>query len=202
MNKNLGKVLFAFSFLAFSAPFASAKPKVDRFESFEKGAGSWTAVKTNWGDGDKSTAVALSDEWASDGSKSLKCSFESTVGKSKESATFYSEKLGLTDISPYDAISVDVYNPTSATIQVALALTTGSGWDWFESTAFDVPAGAKQTVRVELYEGTLKSAGSKWQFGADLEGADDLRRLAVKFFVPEGVKETAAYVDNIQLIVE
>lgn len=202
MDKNLKKIALAFAGFSLAASLASAKPKSDPMEGFEKGVSNWTAVKTNWGDGDKSTAVEASADWASEGRQSLKCSFEPTSGKAKESATFFSEKLPFTDISPYDALSLDVYNPTKSTVQIALALTTGSGWDWFESKAYDIAPGEKKTVRVELYEGALKSAGSKWQFSADLEGSDDLRRLAVKFFIPEGVGETFAYIDNIQMIVE
>ncbi|MBR0098209.1 MAG: hypothetical protein IJP90_00640 [Treponema sp.] len=202
MDNRFKKFALSAMALMLTATVANAKPKVDKLESFEKGAGSWTAVKTNWGDGDKSTAVAASSDWASDGKQSLKCSFEPTAGKSKESATFFTEKMAYTDISPYDAISVEVYNPTNSTIQVALALTTGSGWDWFESKEVDIAPGEKKTVRMELYEGSLKAASSNWQYSSDLENSDDLRRVAVKFFIPEGVKETFAYIDNIQMIVE
>lgn len=202
MNTRFRKCALVAAGLALTASLAVAKPKVDKLDSFEKPSTTWVAVKTNWDDGDKSTDAKLTTEWASDGKQSLKCFFEPTAGKSKESATYFTEKMSYKDISPYDAISVDVYNPTGGTIQVALALTTGSGWDWFESKAFDIAPGAKETVRVELYEGALKTESTKWQFAADLESPDDLRRVAVKFFVPEGVKENFAYIDNIQMIVE
>lgn len=179
----------------------AAKPSEDVIEGFEKGSTTWVAVKTNWGDGDKSTGVSLSTDWAAEGKQSLKCEFKTPDAK-KESATYYTEKMSARDISPYDAVSFDVYNPTGQTVQCAIALTTGAGWDWYESKAVDIAAGAKQTVRVELYEGALKCPASNWQFTADLEDSDDLRRIAVKFFIPAETAEGVVYLDNVKMIVE
>lgn len=201
MKKILKKSALVVSAACLITAAVYAKPKTDQMTGFEGSSTEWRAVSTMWSDGDKSTAIELSSEWASEGKKSLKCKFGDISGGTG-AATYFTEKIDYPDISPYDALAFDVNNTTGGTVQVALALTTGSGWTWFESKPVDIPAGQTQNIRVEFYEGALKAAHSNWQHTLDLEDSDDLRRVAVKFFLPAGTKAGAVYIDNITMIVE
>lgn len=202
MNNKCGKKIFMLVFAGCCIIFAaSAKPRKDTFTSFEGATTEWRAVQTMWSDGDVSTGAVLSTDWASDGKQSLKCMYAAPAS-GKGGSTYFTEKMAMKDISPYDAISYDVYNPSAQTVQAALALTTGSGWTWFESKPVDIKPGEKKTIVVELYEGQLKAASSQWAFKLDLENPDDLRRVAVKFFVPSEAGKGTIYIDNMTLIVE
>lgn len=181
--------------------FGAAAESEELLEGFEGSSTQWTFVGSKWNDGDKSTAASVSADWKSEGEFSLKCEFGSAKAGAI-AATFYTEKPAMTDISPFDAIEFDVHNPTRYTIQVAAAIVTGSGWDWHESRVTNVAAGKTRTVRVPLYEGNLKSASTKWNFSTDLNDPDDVKRMAFKFFIPQGVPASAVYVDNIRLIEE
>ncbi len=178
---------------------AGASPKssgIVLLEGFE-GAASWMAVGKNWGDGDTSKAVAQSAAWASEGSKSLELSFNPMV--KDKGATCFTEMMDITDFSPYEAILLDVNNPASSPMQVAVAVTTGEGWAWFESNVIDLPSGESKDLRVDLYTGSLKTASTNWEFKTDLLDSDDVRRVALKFFGPEGLSGSV-FVDNIRLV--
>lgn len=165
-------------------------------EGFE-GAVSWMAVGKNWGDGDTSKAVVQSGAWASEGSKSLELSFNPMV--KDKGATCFTEMMDITDFSPYEALLLDVNNPAGSPMQVAVAVTTGEGWAWFESNVLDLPAGETKDLRVDLYTGSLKTASTNWEFKTDLLDSDDVRRVALKFFGPEGLSGSV-FVDNIRLV--
>lgn len=175
-----------------AAPTASAS----MLESFE-GAPAWMAVGKNWGDGDTSKSVAPSDAWASEGAKSLELAFNAMM--KDKGATCFTEMPDITDFSPYEGILFDVNNPTGQGMQVAVAITTGEGWAWFESGVFELPAGESRDLRVDLYAGNLKTAATNWEFKTDLLDSDDVRRVAFKFFGPEGL-EGSLFIDNIRLV--
>lgn len=165
------------------------------FDGFET-AGSWIAVGKNWGDGDTSKAVAQSAAWAGEGHSSLELSFNAMV--KDKGATCFTEMMDITDFSPYEAIVFDVNNPTGSPMQVAVAITTGDGWAWFESNVFDIPAGESKDLSVPLYEDTLKAASTNWEYKTSLLDPDDVRRVAFKFFGPEGLAGSV-FLDNIRL---
>jgi len=165
------------------------------FDGFET-SGSWIAVGKNWGDGDTSKAVAQSQTWASEGQSSLELSFNAMV--KDKGATCFTEMMDITDFSPYEAIVFDVNNPTGSPMQVAVAITTGDGWAWFESNVFDIPAGESKDLSVPLYEDTLKAASTNWEYKTSLLDPDDVRRVAFKFFGPEGLAGSV-FLDNIRL---
>lgn len=165
------------------------------FDGFEA-PGSWIAVGKNWGDGDTSKAVAQSQTWASEGQSSLELSFNAMV--KDKGATCFTEMMDITDFSPYEAVSFDVNNPTGSPMQVAVAITTGDGWAWFESNVFDLPAGESKDLSVPLFEDNLKAASTNWEYKTSLLDPDDVRRVAFKFFGPEGLAGSV-FLDNIRL---
>lgn len=164
-------------------------------EGFEAQS-SWIAVGKNWGDGDCSKSVKISDAWATEGKSSLALEFNPLV--KDKGATCFNEMLGITDFSAYEAILFDVKNPSDKPMQVSVAVTTGEGWEWFESNVFDLTAGENKDMRVDFFAGNMKSAGSAWQFTTDLKSPDNVLRLAFKFFGPEGYAGIV-YVDNVRL---
>ncbi len=165
-------------------------------EGFESPS-TWIAVGKNWGDGDCSKSVAVSEAWATEGKKSLVLTFNPLV--KDKGATCFTEMLGITDFSSYEAIVLDVLNPSDKPMQASVAVTTGDGWEWFESNVFDLVAGENKDLRIELFNGSLKSAGTGWKFTSDLKSPDNVLRVAVKFFGPEGFSGTVN-IDNIRLM--
>lgn len=165
---------------------------LDGFEA----SSTWIAVAKNWGDGDCSKSVAVSDTWASEGKSSLEVTFNPLV--KDKGATCFNEMLDVTDYSAYEAIVMDVDNPTGQPMQVAVAVSTGDSWDWFETNVVELPAGETRDIRFDLYTGALKSAGTNWQFSTDLKNPDDVRRFAVKFFGAEGLTGSV-FIDNVRL---
>lgn len=124
-------------------------------EGFEAQS-SWIAVGKNWGDGDCSKSVKISDAWATEGKSSLALEFNPLV--KDKGATCFNEMLGITDFSAYEAVLFDVNNPSDKAMQVSVAITTGEGWEWFESNVFDLAAGENKDMRADFFTGAMKSA--------------------------------------------
>ena len=175
---------------------ASSGELLEGFE--EDGAAEfWRAIGSNWKDGDISTAVATSQEWATEGKNSLVCDFN-TAGINGGAATFFTEAPAVIDFSPYKAMTFDVKNPFNVPIQVACAVCTGDTWYWHECKPIDLQPGENRGVRMDFFTGELKTANSNWEFKVNLEDPDDVRRVAFKFFVPAN-ESGSVYIDNIRL---
>ncbi len=161
------------------------------------GSTAWKAVGKNWGDGDCSTSALVTDEWHTEGTGALKGSFAKT-GETGGAATYFTEAPAVADFSPYESVLFDVYNPLEVPVQVSFAVTTGGGWEWYESNVFEVAHGEARNLQADFYTGTLKCALTGWQFTANLGDSDDVRRVAVKFQLPADT-EGFLYIDNIRL---
>lgn len=175
---------------------APKEVKADMLDGFEDGM-YWRAVGSSWSDGDISSEVELSSDWKTEGSNSLKCSFEQTP-EAGGHATFITEAPAIVDVSPYEAWLTDIYNPLDVPIQVSFSLSTGASWEWHESKCFDVPPGVTKDLKMEFFVNALKCASSNWEFTANLADSDDVRRVAVKVIIP-GNKEGCIYIDNLRL---
>lgn len=176
---------------------APATSSADLFDGFENEDGGWKAGGSSWNDGDLSSYVEISSDWATEGKSSLKCAFNYASSKDAH-ATFMTEIPAYPDMSAYKSVSFDVYNPLDLPVQVSFSLSTGDTWYWYETNEYDIAAGEKKTVTVDLTSQDWKCANTNWQFTSKLVDRDDVRRVTVKFMLSQGA-EGGVYIDNMRL---
>lgn len=201
MKKNFSIIPLVFLALVFYAGSAAAedKPKplikITLFESFEESP-RWFAVGDSWKDGDTSKNAVQSTLNANDGDYSLECSFDMPAGKA---ATYYMENPEISDWTDVKSVLVDVFNPLSTPLKLALAVKTGSGWTWQETGIVIIAAGANNDVKFDLLTRQLKSDKTKWAFAADIQDPGAVHAVILKFF-SDAPARGSAFIDNIRLV--
>lgn len=157
---------------------------------FESGKGTWIFPDKSW-EGNNTSGLEASTEYASEGKSSLKLSF---TGAGFRAIGFVEGEWDMTKVSK---IGLDLYNPTEDG-GVAIAICTGDSWFWQESTPVPVKNGWNKSVAFDLTKATWKSAASGWAFSAKPNGLKSVKRFVVVFF--EGkTKAGAVYLDNINI---
>ncbi|NLG83453.1 MAG: DUF5060 domain-containing protein [Firmicutes bacterium] len=175
---------------------AQTDQEIVLWQSFE-GSHAWRAVGTAWKDGDSSLVAETVEEHATDGQKALRCRFRMT---GSDFATFMTEDLRQwSNWSPYRALLVDVFNGTAEEVRVALAVCTGDSWEWHETRVETLVPGLNRDVSFPVEGSEWKTAASNWEFKSPLKNADQVKRVALKFFGRVGL-EGEFYLDNLRLI--
>lgn len=170
---------------AFSLTYAASS-----FEGFEGGKGSWIFPDKTW-EGNNTTGIEASKEYASEGKSSLKINF---AGEGFRAIGFVEGEWNMESVS---AISLDLYNGTEDG-QLAIAVCTGDAWFWWEASPVTVKGGWNKGITFDMSATTWKSAATGWNFSAKPKGLKSVKRFVVLFF--EGTnKNGSVYVDNIQL---
>ncbi len=101
------------------------------------------------------------------------------------------------DTSKTPLICFDVYNPARNSINLAVVVTTGVGYEWFESKMIKIPA-KKWTigVTIDLTKRIWKAKRTKWQYGGMVAGLEKTRALF--FLIYNGTKKGKIYFDKIE----
>lgn len=166
------------------------------WEGFE-GPHAWRAVGTSWRDGDSSLVAETVEERATEGRRALRCRFKMAAS---DYATFMTEDLRKwSSWSSYQSLLVDIHNETSENVRVALAVCTGDTWEWHETKLVTLAPGPNQEVSFPLDGSEWKTAASGWEFKSPLKNADQVKRVALKFFGRTGL-EGEFYLDNLRLL--
>ncbi|MEM5947098.1 hypothetical protein WKV44_00915 [Spirochaetia bacterium 38H-sp] len=155
----------------------------------------WFAVGNSWNDNDSSVEAKWNKEQVTEGKASLECEFKMN---GLNGATFHTEEPVDNDWSGKKSLVVDFINTTDRDIEVALALSTGADWTWFESPTVILTPGENRDIYFSLSSGGFKCAASDWQYTAQVENLNSIRRVAFKFFADAGL-EGSVIIDNLRL---
>jgi|GEM_PF-4058091 len=85
------------------------------------------------------------------------------------------------DLSGYRWLVVEVNSRMSAGARLAIGISTGEGWDYFESAPEYVRPGESHDIVFDLTAKTFKSEGTKWEYKARLQNATDVRAIHLLF---------------------
>lgn len=121
-------------------------------DNFEDG-NYWYGVGTSWdqwGSHNLSLTADLSEDWKSDGEKSLKCTNEPATANNSKQATWCCNSPVETDLSAYNWCAVDVYNPGENEYNLSIAVQNGDDWAWDQSPAVKIAPKTAQTVLFDL----------------------------------------------------
>jgi hypothetical protein len=162
----------------------------------------WDACETvgTWQPGttySDANGISLSSAFVSQGTAALRLSYASPgFGKA-----FYENNgpggAGLNqDWTGESTVTLDIYNPGGPTA-IAIAVSTGAGWDWHESPTQALQTGWN-TVSFSLTASNWKSAATGWQHTGTIANRNQVKRLAVGFF-GYGGQSGAVHMDNIRL---
>ncbi|AEJ60365.1 hypothetical protein Spith_0078 [Spirochaeta thermophila DSM 6578] len=176
------------------AGMAQAQQSMVVWEDFETKP-FWFAVANAWNDDDSSLETRWNRQEATHGTASLEGVFRMN---GKNGATFYTEEPEMNDFSPYKNLVVDFVNKSDKDLEVALVLCTGADWVWHESATVVLAPGENRDVYFDLTGSNWKCAASNWQFTAQVADIQSVRRVAFKFWGPEGL-ESSVLVDNVRL---
>lgn len=156
-------------------------------EGFESSSTLWKAGTPPTYSDSAALEALLSPLHATEGKGTLELKFSANQPK----AIFLVEKPF--DLQAAAALEFNVFNPDTA-LSVALALSTGSSWEWFESDALPLASGA-QTVRFDLSSTTYKSAKTNWKLEGKLDNLGTTQRVALLFFPKVA---GSVFVDNLR----
>lgn len=173
---------------------AVASSSANVWEGFEQKP-FWFAVGNSWNDNDSSIEAKWNKEKATEGKASLECVFKMN---GLNGATFHTEEPIDNDWSGKNSLVVDFINNTDSDIEVALALSTGPDWTWFESPTVVLAPGENKNIYFSLSSAGFKCAASDWQYTAQVENLNSIRRVAFKFFADPGL-EGSVIIDNLRL---
>ncbi len=165
-----------------------AQAAVTTLDDFEAKTTTWQPGKAPTYQDSSAQAVVLTAEHAT-GKQALALQFTKTENPK---AIFLLERP--LDLSQAPIIEFDLFNPGTAA-EVAIALSTGSSWEWHESASAPLKQGA-QTVAFDLTSNQYKTARSNWAFGVSVAKPAETHRLAL-IVVPAG--DGAVYLDNLRL---
>jgi len=167
---------------------ASAQTSASVIDDFEAASTNWQpGLAPTYGDS-SAQAVTLTTQNASSGKQALELSFEKNE---KPKAVFLLETA--LDFSAAPILEFDLFNPGTAA-SVAIALSTGDGWEWHESNLAQLKTGA-QTVAFDLTGVQYKSAKTNWQFTTKIANLATTKRLAILIFP---AKTGALTIDNVR----
>ena len=160
-------------------------------DGFESGL-SWEADNTN-----DAVVLTVVQTNATEGTRSLLVAFPNH-GKDKV-IIHRSVNRDLTSIS---SLVSDALNPQTNDMEVAIALQTGSKWEWFESRPAIVKPGLNQNVRFDLTGKNFKSDRTETletasQYTDALSGVADLQRVSILIYTGTG-EQVNLYLDNVR----
>jgi hypothetical protein len=192
-----------------SAPTATAEQPVPGGSNtqpptrwtFEDGdAGQWKAAPSHPEYQDNyATRCLPTTEQASEGRYALRCDFDGRGHPTPVrpgafwKAVFLIERRW--DLSGFRRLRLDVWSPIEQA-QLAIALTTGEGWEWHESPPIGLRAGWNRGVAFDLTRSDYKTA-PRWEFTHAIAARSDTRRLAVLYIPPKAPAAGSVYLDDI-----
>lgn len=188
MRKDFFPLLIAFLLLLALPAWSLAQATVTLLDDFEAPRTTWQPGKAPTYQDSSAQSVALTAEHAT-GKQALALQFRKDE---KPKAIFLLERP--LDLSQAPILEFDLFNP-GAGAEVAIALSTGSGWEWHESTSAPLKQGA-QTVAFDLTSNQFKTARSNWTFGVSVAKPAETQRLAL-IIIP--TDDGAVYLDNLRL---
>jgi len=189
----LAVVILAVSLLAISG-FSHAAGTV--LYGFEDDTGGWRVP--DWAlekEDHVARDVTISQDWASEGKKSMKVVSEYLGGKWSGA---YVEIEDYYDWSAYSKLSVDIYIPKDAPagLKGKIILTTGEEWKWTEmSKTVPLTPGQVTTVTASLAPGSKDWKNTL----VDDNFRKDVRKFGVRVENNKSEWKGMYYVDNIRL---
>ncbi len=136
-------------------------------------------------------SVVPSDEHTTVGETALKFSFERASDSRK--AICMLEKV--MDWSEIEGMKLDIYNDTGRYVSLAISITTGDEWEWYESRGIRLDRGWNKDVTFDLTDNSYKAERSNWRHRLNIENLDSVLRVSYLFWGAEG----DIYMDNIRL---
>ncbi|MFC1577010.1 hypothetical protein ACFL3N_01585 [Candidatus Omnitrophota bacterium] len=182
--------------LLFACP-GECLAKEIRLFSFEDGPQGWSIPDWAYSKQDNvGEEVSISEFFASEGNRSfeLKVGFP---GASDWQGAYVECPIGVTDWTPYNWLSVDVYLPEDATrsLRARIVLTVGDEWLWTESNkAVRLVPGEWTVVRVKLTPDSLD-----WRRFIMDKFRGDVKKLGVRIESSGAEYEGSVYLDNVRL---
>ncbi|GGJ59089.1 DUF5060 domain-containing protein [Deinococcus roseus] len=174
------------AFLTFCLATAACAQSLDTFEG---SLTPWKAGLAPTYSDSSALEVQLTPEHAMEGKQALELKLDRN---NQPRAIFLLERS--LDLSQAPFLKFDVFNPDVAD-GVAIALSTGNSWEWFESEVQPVKTG-QQTVAFDLTSDRFKAARSSWNIGTKVEGLNATQRIALLVFPKAG---GSVYLDNLRL---
>ena len=86
------------------------------------------------------------------------------------------------DLSGFRWLVVDLENKVHSGTRLALGLSTGKDWQYFESSPNYVTPGENPNVVFDLTAPNYKSQGKGWQYSTRPAGLNDVRALYLVFY--------------------
>jgi len=111
---------------------------------------------------------------------------------------YLEQLMYVTDWSPFDALSVDVYAPRGAPqgLKGRIILTVGEKWTWTEmNRGLPLTPGEWTTITAGLTAGSLD-----WKFFPDEAFRKDIRKLGLRIESETQAYQGPVYVDRIRLL--
>jgi hypothetical protein len=172
-------------------PAPSATPSlVLQVDDFEAVATDWKAGTGDIFTDSSSVSVALTGEHVSQGKQALQLAFKKT---DQPKAIFFLDRP--LDLSGGRYLQFDLYDPGMLS-GAGIALTTGAGAVWFESDSLPVEAGQPVTLTFDLTAATYKTAGTNWEFRANIADRSAVQRLAI---ILAPARDGSVVLDNVRL---
>ncbi len=144
-----------------------------------------------------SVALSITTDNATQGRHSLLVTFPNT-GRDKVVIGHREER----DLTSITGLVLDVTNPQTNAVDLAIALQTGGKWMWFETAPVSMTPGLNRNVRFILTGKTFKTERTQMlppaaQYAEALENPGELRRVNILIF-PGRLNAVALYLDNIR----
>ncbi len=158
-------------------------------DDFETPSTSWIPGLPPGFNESSALSVALSDQHSASGTQSLELAFD----KNDQPKAIFAYERPL-DLSASHFLEFDIFNPGAAS-GVALSVSTGETWEWFESAVVPLEQGA-QTISFDLTAQNYKSAASNWALTAPLNNLDHTQRIAV-LIIP--LEPGSVFIDTLRL---
>ena len=182
-------LIAALAVLVLSQSLGQAKDIL--IDGFESGL-NWEADNTN----DEAVLTVVQAN-ATEGTHSLLVAFPN---KGRDKVIVHrSVNRDLTFIS---SLVLDATNPQTNDMEVAIALQTGSKWEWFESRPVTLKPGLNQNVRFDLTGKSFKSDRTETleaalQYTDALNGVAELQRVSILIYTGTG-EQLNLYLDNVR----
>jgi hypothetical protein len=152
----------------------AARAASDTLYTFETGIEGWQPCTSASCAADSSAVtVTQSLSHTTEGSYSLRLDFDHASGHSK--AIYQVDNGAGWDFSNRDVLKFDLWKQGEPA-QVAIALSTGSGWVWHESRAVDLEDG-DNAISINLKDDGWKTAASGWNYGVPVQDLDQVYRI-------------------------
>jgi len=181
------KFITAIAFFALISTFAFSQQKGELFDGFEHG-NYWIWAGTDYdqyGSHKYSAGTNISKVWASEGTHSLACRYESMPENLWWCDGIYFFD-GEQDFSGTKKITLDIYNPTYYGFTVALIIQTTDNWNWHQSEGIYVHNGV-HNLEFDVSDYTSE-LGKVMRVSIQLSTSDRV------------MEESDLYIDNIRLI--